>query len=252
VTLAPNPISPVGIVRSLLAPAKGIRSLSQGREVSVLTPFIPLRRSQPMPYDRKQAISYASFYWYKVCHDQYICTTDDRVPGTKPGRPYIRVDPATYFGALLGMKEAALSRKADNRGQPDAIVLSGDDIEDCTHFISCCLGPLGGGLAIVSEFPTGPYGLLAPQKLLDFLWKTKNWAEILGTEKTPSSEIPGNLQEGDLIFYWNGSAYQHSAMYLGNYWNGSDYRGLITCHSSCRWLADWDVGFPKCTCVHIK
>jgi hypothetical protein len=188
-------------------------------------------------------MSYATHYWWKVCHDGYICTKKN-APGTKPNRPYVKVDPETYFGQLPGLlKQAALSRDVNAPGQPGAIVLSGDDIEDCSHFISCCLGPLGGGLTIASEFPTGPYGSLAPKKLLDYL-TTKGLADILGTERTRSREIPGNLQEGDLIVYWNGKEYQHCAMYLGN--------RTITCHTDCRWLANWDVGLPNWTFLHVK
>jgi hypothetical protein len=186
-----------------------------------------------MSYDRRQAVSYAYFHWWKVCHDLYICTIKG-APGTKPGQPYIKVSPDTYFGG--DPKQHARTA--------EAIVLGASDIEDCTHFISCCLGPMGGGLPITSEFPTGPYGKLSPKKLMDSLRLTHG-LDILGTEKTRSTEIPADLQEGDLIAYWNGKEYQHCAMYLGN--------GNITCHTDCRWLAGWNIeGFSGWTFLHIR
>src|SRR5205823_3583551 len=122
-------------------------------------------------------------------------------------RPYIKVTPDTYF--------AGDTEHAQTPPPGGAIVLGKSDIEDCTHFISCCLGPMGGGLTIASEFPQGPYGKLAPNKLIDALLRT-NRAAILDKEKTSSRRIPEELEEGDLIAYWNGSGYQHCAMYLGN------------------------------------
>ena len=197
-----------------------------------------------MSYNRKNAVSYAYFYWWKVCHDQYIATTDD-APGATPTRPFIKVDPDTYFDG---------GYHARNRS---GRVLDIDYIEDCTHFMSCCVGERGGGLKILNDFPQqGPYGRLAPHKdvtkgmfgLFDSLMLSGQ-AVILGTEKTNSLTIPSALEEWDLIVYWNGSAYQHMAMYLGKDESGI---GMITCHSTCRWLADWRLGLPNWTFLHIK
>jgi hypothetical protein len=186
-----------------------------------------------MVYNRKGAVSYAQLHWWKACHDLYICTTSG-APGTKPDRPYVKVAPGTYFAG-----------DTQHARTIDAIILGKSDIEDCTHFISCCLGPMGGGLAIPSDFPSGPYGRLAPKRLIESLDASRH-LDTLARGKLGVAKIPGGLDVGDLIAYSNGGAIGHCAMYLGN--------GTITCHTSCRWLAAWtDIdSFSDVTFLHVK
>ena len=49
---------------------------------------------------------------------------ENDAPGTKDGSPYIKVDPATYFGKLDGLvKDSALSRSVADPGQPAGWIL---------------------------------------------------------------------------------------------------------------------------------
>jgi hypothetical protein len=221
-----------------------------------------------MSYDRKNAVTYARTYWWQVCHDQYVATTMD-APGTKPGKPFLKVAPGAYFdgqnqlrGKVVDLGGFRRTSTGEGKVLPPilgGVILGAGYLEDCTHFISCCLGPMGGGLNILSDFPQeGPYGRLSPRSdapggwgLFDSLTRSGR-AVILGAEMTHSRAIPTALEEGDLIAYWNGRTYQHFAMYLGK---DEDGIGMITCHSWCRWWADWRLSPRQLTAwtfLHVK
>jgi hypothetical protein len=75
-------------------------------------------------------------------------------PGTKFGFPFVKAVPGARF-----------------EGDPEEIATVGAGTvvlefhEDCTHFVSCCIGRPGGGLSMPNPF-FGPYGIVpAPQFL---------------------------------------------------------------------------------------
>ena len=99
--------------------------------------------------------------------------------------------------------------KSEDAVDPDGnVVATWADLDDCTHFISCCLGTRGGGLKIPTSFPGGPYGILSANKLAELLI-AKKWVEILANkiaDETKALDIMTNKMEpGDLIAYTPGS-----------------------------------------------
>jgi hypothetical protein len=94
-------------------------------------------------YNRLNAVTYASAFWDKVCHDGKVAT-DKGYPSIPAGTP---MDQAYQHKNWVGSED------------------------DCTHFISCCVGQTtgkitlfgnqfivkGGGLPVPSPF-RGVYG----------------------------------------------------------------------------------------------
>ena len=173
-----------------------------------------------MSYDRDAALDYAS--------DGYIA-------GSFGPRPYVLVPPETVFvhdGDPAAPEHALL---------PDGTVLPWSALDDCTHFLSCAIGkPPGdcaaGGLALPSDFPSGPYGILGADRFVQALMK-HGYVEVLPVaDKTD----PGldRIAPGDLLGYYRKSkrSYAHIAMYAGG--------ESILCHSYSRSDA------PECTWDH--
>jgi hypothetical protein len=99
-------------------------------------------------------------------------------------------------------------------------------------------------LEVPSDFPSGPYGRLSPKRLIDSLTGSGH-VHPTGTAKVGLQNVPDGLQEGDLIAYSNGKDFEHCVLYLG--------KGMVTCHSACRWLADWRLpGFMTATFLRVK
>lgn len=176
-----------------------------------------------MPYNRKDALAYARKYWNLVCSDGYV--------GTKTTN-YEKVPVGTAFRQVLddgGLVEEETVMKANGS------TISWAELEDCSHFLSCCLGspPNGkaGGLPIGSDFPAGPYGKLNAPALYDRLIQ-QNLVDIVAEKKSHADAKAklGSLSEGDLIFYFDTglNRYGHAAMYLAG--GDSD----IVCHTYCR------------------
>lgn len=171
-----------------------------------------------MGYARGQAVCYAAAYWDKVCDDGYVATLG------QPG--YVQ---QTAAASLLG--------------------LSIPHEEDCTHFVSRCLGRLGGGLSI----PNGSYlprGILSAPALVYYLGK-KSGLAVQIIEKTPKQDAWDYidcLAPGDVIAYFpiTGKDYGHTVLYIGD--------GRIACHSISRWGEYFDApaGNSLVTFLHIK
>ena len=171
-----------------------------------------------MTYDRTCALDYARTYWSCVTSDGYIA-------GSFDGKAYRQVPAETVFvhdGDHAAPEHALL---------PDGTVIPWSALDDCTHFISCVLGrPPGaeasGGLAIPSDFPTGPYGILGAGRFVRALEK-KGFIEMIpvADKKNPGLE---RIAPGDLIGYYRASQrdYGHLALYAG----GEN----ILCHTYCR------------------
>jgi Putative amidase domain len=197
-------------------------------------------------YNRTAALAYARAYWTKSCSDGYVAVKQS---------PYFKqVDAATVF---LRTNAADPSSEVARPGSGPDIPLS--DLEDCTHFISCCLGSppggTGGGIPITRDFNT-IYGRLGANNLYNDLIN-QNRVEIVAEKKTfaQAASFLSSLQAGDLIFYFDTShnRYGHSAIYLA----GSEKR--IACHTYCRSDANsdypqsWDsVNLPLCTLLKVK
>jgi len=169
-----------------------------------------------MPYNREQARKYASAYAWKVCHDGSIA-----VDGSK-----------LYEKAKPGSKMSLYDFSDEN---------------DCTHYISCCIGDHGGipfgskkrtgipggGLKITLQTAIQKgYGCSSAPKMVAYL--LKNHAKLVGTEKMRVTKSVTELaqhksEKGDLIAYaeTKTGGYKHMAF---NLWHG-----YISCHTDCRY-----------------
>jgi hypothetical protein len=199
-----------------------------------------------MPYDRMAALTYAGAFYDKVCHDARVAT--------KGGYP-ARINnvlltpglPLNQIGAITGE-------------------------DDCTHFISCCVGQgkgklqvggrdidfPGGGLAISSPFQSaGVYGETYTPRLVGALIfkgvKIVPPQFMVTTYAATRTSIQRNLRGGDVLAYASSANlrsdgtgfYEHMCLLLG-----SD--GKIACHTSSRFGKDYtDVYFPWVTLLQL-
>jgi putative amidase-like protein len=183
-------------------------------------------------YNRLDARTYARFYALNVCHDGAVA--------------------CVRFG------------KTVFEHQPPLSVLKGRSIDgqdDCTHFISCCIGhnggvhlgkgggQPGGGIPISPDFFQEAYGITGAPRLVKYLIE-RGFASVIGMERLPNNygidHLIKNLELGDLIAYASTEkgGYAHMAFYLPE--------GNIACHTDCRLDQPWtDVILPYITLLHI-
>jgi len=200
----------------------------------------------PLPYNRAAALAYARAYWTKVCTDDYVAI--------KQSPFFKKLDSTAVF--LRTTVTDFTTEVARPSSGPDIPLR---DLEDCTHFISCCLGSppggTGGGIPIISDFNT-IYGRISTDRLYKDL-VNQGRVTIVAEKMTfaQAAESIHSLQVGDLIFYFDTprNRYGHSAIYL----SGSGKR--IACHTYCRGDANYDypqawdsVNLPLCTLLKVK
>jgi hypothetical protein len=169
-------------------------------------------------YDRSSALAYARQYWLSLASDGYIA-------GEFDGKAYREVPAGTVF------VHDDDPQAPEHALLPDGTTIPWSALDDCTHFMSCCVGsPPGGvaagGLSIPSDFPTGPYGILGADRFVQALEK-KGYVEVI---PVADKSAPGleRIAPGDLIGYHLRSkkSYGHLVMYAGD--------GNIVCHTYCR------------------
>lgn len=180
-----------------------------------------VKRKSPKPpiasYNRTMALAYARKYWNHVCTDNYIAgkfavnIADELFPLG-----------SAYRSVPAGTKFVHQSRNDGCHWEyaqlPDGSRIEWEHLDDCTHFLSCCLGnppgQVGGGLNISSAFPQGPYGQVGASSLVAFL-KDQGWATVLKVKDKDNPPI-GSISPGDVIAYFNKNLgrYTHLAMYL--------------------------------------
>lgn len=207
------------------------------------SPAAPVR--SPATYDRAGALDYARKFWRQPCDDQFIALRS-------PGENYRKVPAGTTFehefaadGSSLGREHALL---------PDGSQIAWENLDDCTHFISCCIGQRTGqrcgGLKIsyrqLGAPPRAPYGIVRVSTMVEFLAGRipghPKYAQIVAEKSEDDSHIK-KLVPGDLIAYFNKmrGRYSHLAMVLEG--------EKIACHSysrsdlpECTWDNDWRLG----------
>ncbi len=200
------------------------------------------------PYNRHAAFTYARRFWNIPCSDGFIAGKN--IPTSFSSNPnFVKVPAGTNF-------IHDFTPDSEHAELTDGRRIEWDNLDDCTHFISCCIGkpPLvkAGGLPVKSEFPTGPYGLVGVERMLSFLCNHK-FVDVIGYKSSDRSLIR-QLQWGDLIAYFRPGLkvprHTHLAMYLG--------KGKIACHTYCRsdrpactWDNDWNLG-TTWTFLHLK
>ena len=77
-------------------------------------------------YDRTAAMAYAATYWDKTCSDGFVGVSKQKTS-------FREVPPTTPFmNAGVGGSESTVGT--------DGVIIPASDLEDCTHFTSCCIG----------------------------------------------------------------------------------------------------------------
>jgi hypothetical protein len=169
-----------------------------------------------MAYDRDAALAYARAHWDRPCDDGCVA-------GEFAGRDWIAVPEGARFvhdfdgDRPLGREHLLL---------PDGTRWEWKTLDDCTHFMSCCLGAPAGGLELPRDFANGPYGVVGADRLVHVLTNA-GLADALPVADKRDPQLE-RIAPGDLIGYYSRprSRYVHLAMYAG------DER--IICHTYCR------------------
>lgn len=190
-------------------------------------------------------MAYARKYWNRICSDGFIAQSPT------PQGGYKKLDLGTIFVHDvdgLSHSEHALS--------PDGTIIPWKPIDDCTHFLSCCVGAEpgehGGGLHVPGLERLGtpgrvPYGIVGAPTFARFLKGVPavSAIEIDADDTTtidrarPGDVIAAKVSRGSSF------AYEHFMLYLGD--------GKIACHTYARcdaggdgwtdaWDNDWNVG----------
>jgi hypothetical protein len=176
-----------------------------------------------MAYNRDNAVAYAKRYWDTVCHDKAVATATE----------------------INNKKISKIVYPAQKTGI--------DHEDDCTHFVSCCIGSQGGGLLLGTWEMPPAYGVLSPLSLIGRL-QQKGFATPTNVRVAGKDAVAAvnSLDRGDVIaYYTNGDptakkppGYFHAALYLGG--------GLIACHTSPRFGRPFtSVSFASLTVLHI-
>jgi hypothetical protein len=201
----------------------------------------------PTLYNRSAAVNYARRYWNIPCNDGIVALS-------RRDKGYFEKVPAgTKF--IHEFDQASNSLKREHALKPDGTRIEWKDLDDCTHYISCCIGQppgeTGGGIPLMRQLgspPNRPYGIVRVSTMVDYLLGNigqapYKYAQAVGTEKTSDSSLISHLDPGDLIAYWHiaKKRYSHLTMYLGS--------GKIACHTYCRsddaactWDNNWALG----------
>ena len=148
-------------------------------------------------------------------------------------------------------------------------------LDDCTHFISCCIGrppataypkndtpkavsdlsantiPAGGLPLPSHSLDVSMYGLAGINRLIEFITSpARRWATKLADDvsKEVARPLIDKMMPGDLIAYSNGGELDHLAILLGD---DGKLNGKVACHTYCRsdasectWDNDWDAIRP--------
>jgi hypothetical protein len=186
------------------------------------------------------ALTYAGTFWNRVCHDARVAT--------KKGYPdtinRVKLAPGMLFSDV-----GAIDRE-----------------EDCTHFLSCCVGQVeakvkingrefrfrGGGLKIPCPFKKeGVYGeTYAPRGVGALIANRAKFVppqfHVTNYDATRQA-IRTQLQPGDVLAYASKEDldhYEHMVILVGP--------DKIACHTRMRFFADYnDISFPWVTLLKL-
>jgi hypothetical protein len=186
-----------------------------------------------MAYVRAFAVNYARYYWNRVCHDGRV---------------------ATRSGYPREINKVSLSP-----GLAFSDIGTIDGEEDCTHFLSCCVGnglgviqadtrygtvpvPMfpGGGLHMPSPFAfAAVYGETYTPRIVPVLKRLG--ATVVGPEfqvkqYDTTAQAVNKLQPGDVVAYAEQpkpSTYAHICLIVAP-------GGKIACHTTARFGKNYD------------
>jgi hypothetical protein len=194
-------------------------------------------------YDREAAVKYAEDFAFHVCSDGFMMLADD--VGVKyRGMPAVKM-PADA-SIVNDSSSTEHVEKAD--GSPftlsNGTAMTNKEMDDCTHFISCCIGRPPGGKGGGIRVPTtmwgdpkedNPYGITRVPTMLAFLTTGKIVEKV--ADKTSDPAEISKLSKGDIIAYSHPTlGYTHLGLYLGN--------NKISSHTISRFGKNWKLGAP--------
>jgi hypothetical protein len=107
-----------------------------------------------MPYNRTAALDYARYYWNRVCHDGKIGSNwEGSIRAAKRDQGIHATFGHAAPGTIINDQSAAIS-------------LPPSQVEDdCTHFVSCCIG-YSGPNAPIGGVPVTGHGRLRPHTVI--------------------------------------------------------------------------------------
>ncbi|HZS42390.1 MAG TPA: amidase domain-containing protein [Polyangia bacterium] len=203
-----------------------------------------------MAYNRDAAVTYARLFSQVPCSDGFIMLNG------RGGLPdYIATPDGTTIVSDFDadgniVSERVLAADGSPFTLPNSDALTNAQADDCTHFISSCIGQppkvAAGGLKLPRMWgdpPHDPYGVSRVSTLLKYL-TDHGLARALATNSTDTT-VADRLDPGDLIAYVNsdGEA-QHFGLYVGS--------GLICSHTRSRLDWPWQrLDFSAWTFLHI-
>jgi hypothetical protein len=176
-----------------------------------------------MAYDRDAALAYARAHWDRPCDDGFVA-------GEFFGRDWLAVRDGARF---VHDYDENVPLPREHLLLPDGNRWEWKTLDDCTHFMSCCVGRPRGGLDLPRDFNDGPYGIVGADRLYHALDNARLIEALPVTDK--GDPRLDRIAPGDLIGYYSRprGRYVHLAMYAGE--------ERILCHTYCR------SGAPECT-----
>jgi hypothetical protein len=221
--------------------------------------------------DRNAAMLHAKSYWNRHCCDGHVAVKRRGTP------PYREVVPGEEFEFYIHPGDAP-NRTADQVREKtkatDGSLIEWEELGDCTHFVSCCIGrpydavrirPLlereptlsparaprmyAGGLNIRSTEGLGApwvYGIVGAPRLVAFLRQPhvgRVTADRLEKSDSRLEAAVNALQPGDVIALHGARNYFHVLLYDGE--------GGVYGHTACRTGIEWFTWDSRYTCIHI-
>lgn len=194
-------------------------------------------------YDRSAAVAYARKFAKKPCSDGFIMLDESNTKVTFRGMPVAKVPADANIVRDGGDQDHVENADGSPFKLSDGTNLTFREMDDCTHFISCCIGQppgdTGGGIEVPTNMwgdpkDNNPYGISRVQSLINFL-ENKKLVDVVAEKTTDTTKISG-LDAGDLIAYFNPGKgrFTHLALYLGG--------GKIAAHTISRLDEDWNLG----------
>jgi hypothetical protein len=188
-----------------------------------------------MPIDRNAAITYAKKLWNKGCDDEKIAISSgwlNVADKRKEMKAPIAEGWEVFFVANKATPETGVFRRTvdGKMEQKPHVVVSNDDLDDCTHYVSRCL--VNEGIKLKETFRANE--LITALIDAD---STKVLAERVARDDGQKIVDSGIFKPGDVIGFFNkskGDRYSHSAMFTGAATSTPGVVGGLTCHSDCR------------------
>jgi hypothetical protein len=222
-----------------------------------------------MVYDPKKAIAFASNFWDRPCRSDKnpegalgLDEARDVPVGHYWNKRKVSPDNFDKFELRFVYNEKTdrddLLAVAKAGSLAPVLVVDGEKLEDCAHFLSQCLE--AGGLRIEEQWSV-------PMLLMKLREKedspnpiAKTLAEKVSRDAAQNVIDSGLLKIGDMIGYFFNGGFAHSAMFTGKLTKADD-KGHVTCHTKSRFMGKTPKGVPdewflsnpdyKFTLVHI-